>query len=76
MRLTDEIHKIPGAVDVRVQQPDNFTQFQISVDRAKAAVEFGLTGPKRGELGPPEPERQQPGTAGILAQSRTSGYNT
>ncbi|HEY3763301.1 MAG TPA: efflux RND transporter permease subunit [Verrucomicrobiae bacterium] len=42
VRLADEIQKIPGAVDVRVQQPNNLPQFQISVNRDKAA-EFGLT---------------------------------
>jgi multidrug efflux pump subunit AcrB len=41
-RLAEEIKKIPGAVDVRVQQPDNQPQFRISVDRDKAA-ELGLT---------------------------------
>jgi len=42
VRLANEIKKIPGAVDVRVQQPDNLPQFSISVDRVKAA-ELGLT---------------------------------
>jgi len=42
VRLADEIQKIPGAVDVRVQQPNNLPQFSISVDRVKAA-ELGLT---------------------------------
>jgi multidrug efflux pump subunit AcrB len=42
VQLADEIGKIPGAVDVRVQQPDNLPQFSISVDRTKAA-EMGLT---------------------------------
>ncbi len=42
MRLAEQIRKIPGAVDVRVQQPDNLPQFRIAVDRAKAA-ELGLT---------------------------------
>jgi multidrug efflux pump subunit AcrB len=42
VRLADQIKKIPGAVDVRVQQPNNLPQFSISVDRSKAA-EFGLT---------------------------------
>jgi multidrug efflux pump subunit AcrB len=41
-QLTDEIRKIPGAVDVHVHQPDNLPQFRVSVDRTKAA-EFGLT---------------------------------
>ncbi|MGO9587800.1 MAG: efflux RND transporter permease subunit [Limisphaerales bacterium] len=42
VRLADEIKKIRGAADVRVQQPDNWPQFKISVDRVKAA-EMGLT---------------------------------
>ncbi|HLX94751.1 MAG TPA: efflux RND transporter permease subunit [Verrucomicrobiae bacterium] len=42
VRLAGEIQKIPGAVDVRVQQPNNLPQFSISVDRTKAA-ELGLT---------------------------------
>jgi len=41
-RLADQIRNIPGAADVRVQQPDNWPQFLISVDRSKAA-ELGLT---------------------------------
>ena len=42
VRLAEQIEKVPGAVDVRVQQPNNLPQFSISVDRTKAA-EFGLT---------------------------------
>jgi multidrug efflux pump subunit AcrB len=42
VRLADQIKKIPGAVDVRVQQPDNSPQFRIEVDRSKAA-NLGLT---------------------------------
>jgi multidrug efflux pump subunit AcrB len=42
VQLAGEIKKIPGAADVRVQQPDNWPQFKISVDRVKAA-EMGLT---------------------------------
>ena len=42
VRLADQIKKIPGAVDVRVQQPNNLPQFSITVDRVKAA-ELGLT---------------------------------
>ena len=42
VRLSDQIKNVPGAVDVRVQQPDNQPQFNISVDRDKAA-EMGLT---------------------------------
>jgi multidrug efflux pump subunit AcrB len=41
-RLADQIKNIPGAADVRVQQPDNWPQFRVSVDRSKAA-ELGLT---------------------------------
>ena len=42
VRLADQIKKIPGAVDVRVQQPDNSPQFRIDVNRSKAA-NLGLT---------------------------------
>jgi multidrug efflux pump subunit AcrB len=42
VRLAEQIKKIPGAVDVRVQQPDNWPQFSISVNRSKAA-DLGLT---------------------------------
>ncbi len=41
-RLADEIRKIPGAVDLRVNQPDNLPQLTIEVERSKAA-ELGLT---------------------------------
>jgi len=42
VQLADQIKKIPGAADVRVQQPDNLPQFNVTVDRVKAA-EMGLT---------------------------------
>ena len=42
VRLADEIKKIPGAADVRVNQPDDLPQLRITVDRIKAANE-GLT---------------------------------
>jgi multidrug efflux pump subunit AcrB len=42
VQLADQIKKIPGAVDVRVQQPNDLPQFRIDVDRSKAA-EMGLT---------------------------------
>ena len=42
VQLADQIKKIPGAVDVRVNQPDNWPQFHIEVDRSKAAA-LGLT---------------------------------
>ena len=42
VQLAEQIKKIPGAVDVRVQQPDNWPQFRITVDRSKAA-DLGLT---------------------------------
>jgi multidrug efflux pump subunit AcrB len=42
VRLAAEIKKVPGAADVRVQQPDNWPQFRINVDRSKAA-DLGLT---------------------------------
>jgi multidrug efflux pump subunit AcrB len=42
VQLAGQIKKIPGAADVRVQQPDNWPQLRISVDRSKAA-DLGLT---------------------------------
>jgi len=42
VQLANQIKKIPGAVDVRVQQPNDLPQFNITVDRPKAA-ELGLT---------------------------------
>jgi multidrug efflux pump subunit AcrB len=41
-RLADQIRHIPGAVDTRIQQPNNQPKFNIAVDRDKAA-ELGLT---------------------------------
>ena len=41
-QLVEKIKKVPGAVDVRVQQPNDWAQFKISVDRSKAA-DLGLT---------------------------------
>jgi multidrug efflux pump subunit AcrB len=37
VRLADEIKKIPGAVDVRVNQPNNLPQLTVEVERVKAA---------------------------------------
>jgi multidrug efflux pump subunit AcrB len=42
VKLAAEIRHVPGAVDVRVQQPDNWAQFKVQVDRDKAA-QMGLT---------------------------------
>lgn len=42
VHLADEIKKIPGAVDVRVNQPNNLPQLTINVERVKAA-QLGLT---------------------------------
>ena len=42
VQLAKKIKSIPGAVDVRVNQPDDWPQFKISVDRSKAA-DLGLT---------------------------------
>jgi multidrug efflux pump subunit AcrB len=41
-KLADQIKNVSGAVDVRVNQPNNWAQFKISVDRSKAA-DLGLT---------------------------------
>ena len=40
--LADEISQIPGATDVRVNQPDNLPQLTVEVERVKAAG-LGLT---------------------------------
>jgi multidrug efflux pump subunit AcrB len=40
-RLATRIRQVPGAVDVRVQQPADLPKFEIAVDRIKAA-EMGL----------------------------------
>jgi len=42
VQLAEQIKQVPGAVDVRVQQPDNLPQYNITVDRSKAA-DLGLT---------------------------------
>jgi multidrug efflux pump subunit AcrB len=41
-RLSDRIRKIPGAVDVRVQQPSDRPKLSFAVDRTRAS-EMGLT---------------------------------
>ena len=41
-RLADEVSKIPGATDVRVNQPDNLPQMTVDVERVKAA-QLGMT---------------------------------
>jgi multidrug efflux pump subunit AcrB len=41
-QLADEIKKIPGAVDVRINQPNNLPQLTIEVERVKAA-QLGMT---------------------------------
>ena len=41
-RLADKIRQVPGAVDVRVQQPADLPKLSLAVDRTKAA-EMGLT---------------------------------
>ena len=41
-RLADRIRRVPGAVDVRVQQPADQPKLQYAIDRAKA-VEIGLS---------------------------------
>jgi multidrug efflux pump subunit AcrB len=42
VQLAKKISAIPGAVDVRVNQPNDWAQFKITVDRSKAA-DLGLT---------------------------------
>ena len=41
-RLADKIRQVPGAVDVRVQQPADLPRLKLAVDRTKAS-EMGLT---------------------------------
>lgn len=40
--IADKIRHVPGAVDVRVQQPANLSRFALTVDRTKAS-ELGLS---------------------------------
>lgn len=40
-RLADKIRRVPGAVDVRVQQPGDLPKLEFSIDRTKAS-EMGL----------------------------------
>ncbi len=40
-RLAERIRRVPGAVDVRVQQPADLPKFEVAVDRTKAS-EMGL----------------------------------
>jgi multidrug efflux pump subunit AcrB len=40
-RLANRIRQVPGAVDVRVQQPADLPKFEVAIDRTKAA-EMGL----------------------------------
>lgn len=42
MQLAEEIKRIPGATDIRVNQPDNLPELRLTVDRSKAA-DLGLT---------------------------------
>ena len=49
-RLAEQIRQVPGAVDVRVHQPDDLPKFNVNVDRDQGR----RTGPdrtKRGQLG-------------------------
>ena len=41
-RLADRIRKVPGAVDIRIQQPADQPKLRFAIDRTKAA-EVGLT---------------------------------
>jgi multidrug efflux pump subunit AcrB len=40
--MADQIRHVPGAVDVRIQQPSNLTRFEFGIDRTKAS-ELGLS---------------------------------
>jgi multidrug efflux pump subunit AcrB len=41
-RLVEKMHKVPGAVDIRIQQPADLPTLEFSVDRTKAEA-IGLT---------------------------------
>ncbi len=41
-RLVEKIRKVPGAVDVRIQQPSDLSRLQFAIDRTKAS-EIGLS---------------------------------
>jgi multidrug efflux pump subunit AcrB len=65
-RLADELGKIAGLVDVRIQQPADLPRLSVDVDREKAAL-MGLT--ERCECALAKLERQRAGSADFLAQS-------
>ena len=65
-RLADKIRHVPGAVDVRVQQPADLPELEVAIDRTKASGD-GPDGAGRGQFGPAQPERQRPGAARLLA---------
>ncbi|NNM62803.1 MAG: efflux RND transporter permease subunit, partial [Steroidobacteraceae bacterium] len=41
-RLLDKLRSVPGAVDLRIQQPDDYPQIRVKVNRTKAQL-LGLT---------------------------------
>ena len=66
--IAQKIRQVRGAVDVRVQQPNDLQRFEFNVDRTKA-MELGLDRARRRRLRLARLERQQPGHADLLARS-------
>ena len=60
--LADRIRRVPGAVDVRVQQPADLPKLKFAIDRTKAG-ELGLSEKRCGQFGSAQLERQRPGAA-------------
>ncbi len=65
--LAEKIRQVPGAVDVRVQQPADQPEIHFAVDRTKAS-QIGLTERDVANSVLLSPQRQQPGAAQLLAQ--------
>ncbi|MEI9960715.1 MAG: efflux RND transporter permease subunit [Limisphaerales bacterium] len=74
VQLAEQIKKIPGAVDVRVQQPNDLPQFSISVDRFKAARTW-IDRAKRGQFRFARIERQQSSATPLTGSIPMSASN-
>ena len=64
-RLADKIRQVPGAVDVRVQQPADLPKLDVAIDRTRASGD-GPGGARRGQFGAARPEWQRPGLPRLL----------
>ena len=62
-RLAEKIRQVPGAVDVRVQQPADLPKLRFA-DRPHQSGGDGPVGAGRGQLRAAQLERQRPGAAG------------